>query len=241
MNNIIITDFEGPLDLLLYLIKTNDLDIYNIKIEEITNQYLAYLKTMESLNLDIASEYLTMATELILIKSISLLPTPPVLEVEEPITELKDLQDRLIEYQKYKEVTVKLQASEATRKQYISKLPALLSEYTDGFVKCSGEGADISLLTNAFSDLLERLNDRTPLETKITVKELTIAERRSYIKSQLKINKRLSFEELFSEKSRQQIVITFLTILEMYKKQEIKLIQTHNFDKIFIEAGEHSE
>lgn len=239
MHNVIITDFEGPLDLLLYLIKTNDLDIYNIKIQAITDQYLNYLQTMESLNLNVASEYLTMATELILLKSISLLPLPPKIEIEEPNTELKDLQNRLIEYQKYKEVTIKLQEQEATRKQYISKLPALLADYTDGFVRCSPEGSDISLLTNAFQAFLTRMEAKAPLETKITVKELTISERRNFIKNQLKNNRRLAFEQLFINKTRQQIVITFLTILEMYKKQEIKLFQDYNFDSIFIETGEH--
>jgi len=242
MNHIIISDFEGPLDLLLHLIKVNDIDINNIKIEEITACYLDYLKSMQELDLNIASEYLVMATELMVIKSASLLPNQDAEEVDELVEEssLKDLQTRLIEYQAYKDASTKLGEKEQLRKKYISKLPSLVSDYTEEADVFTNEGADISLLADAFSTFLERAAQRAPLDTTVTKQELSVNERRLVILEQLKDGKRVTFNQLFEEGSKSYLIITFITLLEMYKKSEINIIQDNNFGTIHIEKGNES-
>lgn len=237
MDKVIINDFEGPLDLLLHLIKTSEMEIQDIKIEEITNQYLQFLRAMEEMNLDVASEYLEMATELMLIKSRSLLPriTEAVTD-ETEIFDLKGLQNRLIEYQAYKEVTSVLKEQEETRKRYLSKLPDLLTEYTDGEVTYTHTNGDINDLLNAFNDFLQRVEEAKPLDTKIQYKELSISDRRTSILNKLKNGNKLRFDELFEFKDKTYIVITFLAILEMYKHNELNIVQEHNFDTIVIEG-----
>jgi len=239
MNHIIITDFEGPLDLLLHLIKVNDIDINDIKIEEITRAYLEYLKSMQELDLNIASEYLTMATELMVIKSASLLPAEVAEETDELVEEstLKDLQTRLIEYQAYKDASTKLGKKELDRKKFISKLPSLVSEYTEEPHVFMNEGADINLLTEAFNAFLERAEERAPLDTTVTKQELSVNERRLIILDKLKTNNKITFNELFEAGSKSYLIVTFLTVLEMYKKSEIEIIQDNNFGTIHIEKG----
>lgn len=237
MDKVIINDFEGPLDLLLHLIKTNEMEINDIEIELITNQYLHFLRAMEKLNLDIASEYIEMATELMLLKSRSLLPRLNEIQVEEDeIFDLKGLQNRLIQYQAYKEVTSVLKENEATRKQYLSKLPDLLSEYTDQEVTFTHQNGDISDLMNAFDNFLKRVNESKPLDTKIEYKELNVGDRRVSILKKLKKGAQLRFDELFEFHNKTYIVVTFLAILEMYKHNELNIVQKHNFDTILIEG-----
>ena len=127
-----INEFEGPLDLLLHLIKENKMDIMNIEIEKITDQYMSYLTSQERLNLEIASEYLVLAYELIEINSKLLLPntknTDEALDEEDPRTELVN---RLLEYQNYKEITKMLQEREELRKEIYTKAPENVKNYVD--------------------------------------------------------------------------------------------------------------
>ena len=118
---VMINEFEGPMDLLLHLIKKDDIDIFDIKIEEITNQYLSYLHAMKELDLDIASEYLIMAAELIEMKSSQLLPVDKSDEDEFEEDPRERLIKRLIEYKRYKEVTSSFRNLEEERKQYYTK------------------------------------------------------------------------------------------------------------------------
>ena len=124
-----IDKFSGPLDLLLHLIKQSNIDIYDIKIEEITNQYLDYIKKMEELNLNIASSYLVMAAELIEMKASMLLPKPEIAEDEYEEDPKERLIKRLIEYQNYKEITTKFHELELDRQQYYTKQSSDISEY----------------------------------------------------------------------------------------------------------------
>ncbi len=235
MNKFLIGDFEGPLDLLLHLIKQSKMDITDIKIVEITEQYLNFLKEMEEMNLDIASEYLVAAAELIEMKSRYLLPKPPKEETDEfegnPEEELKR---RLLEYQKYKESVSSFKELEENRSNYYTKAPEKREVYTTKKLE-NTENLTAYDLLNALSKLLERKEYTKPLNTKITKKELSVHDRVVKIRNILKKEKRVEFLSLFEELTRPYIVVTFLGILEMAKNQEIILKQDTNFGTILLE------
>ena len=227
--------FEGPLDLLLHLIKESKLEIWEIKIVDIADQYLNYIKSMEKLNLDIASEYLVMASELMEIKSKLLLPRTKLEDEEEEENPEEKLIQRLIEYQKYKDMTKEFKEMEEKRHEFYTKSPESLKEYApEGTII----NTDLSLddLMKAFQKFLERKELEKPLETTVTKKEITVEERRKAIKDILKVKKKVNFFELFDVMTKEYIVVTFLTVLEMAKKQELVIYQENNFDNIICEV-----
>lgn len=228
-----IDKFEGPLDLLLHLIKQDNIDIYDISINDITKQYMDYIESMEKMNLNIASEYLIMAAELMEIKSSSLLPNNDKLEDDYEEDRREQLINRLIEYQKYKEMTPKFHELEENRRMFYTKDPTNLNEYRT--VNEDNKG-DIDLLISAFENFLKRKEDEKPVNTKITKKEYSITERSNEIMSILKKEKKVSFEKLFSVRTRPYIVVTFLAILNMARKNEIIINQDSNFENIVIES-----
>ena len=231
-----INEFEGPLDLLLHLIKENKMDIMNIEIEKITEQYISYLNEREKLNLEIASEYLVMASELIELKSKLLLPNQKTeLEEDEEIDPREDLVNRLLEYQAYKEITKVLKEKEELRKDIYTKSPENVKKYIDEDTKLS---SDITLddLIDAFKKYLERKKENKPLKTKVTTNEISVSSRCLEIKSILKKKTKVSFFELFPVLNKEYIVATFLAILEMAKNKEIKITQNRSFDDIICEV-----
>lgn len=235
---IMIDEFEGPMDLLLHLIKKENIDIIDISIEAITKQYLDYIEQMENLNLDIASEYLIMAAELLEIKSSKLLPKKNDEEEEEDLE--ANFINRLIEYKQYKEVTEQFKELEETRKEIYTKIPDSLNQYKEDSKIDLGD-TTIDDLVNAFSKFLNRKEMEKPLNTKITAKEYNIDERSYEIKKILKKNKRMNFRELFDVYRRDYVVITFLSILSMAKKQEIDIKQDNNFKDIYISLKEDKD
>ncbi|MBR4830833.1 MAG: segregation/condensation protein A [Bacilli bacterium] len=235
--NFIINDFEGPLDLLLHLIKTSKMDIYDIKIEEITKQYVDFINKMQELNLDVASEYLVMASELTLIKSKMLLPRNNEEEEEEDPRE--NLVNRLVEYQRYKDMIDEFKSLERDRKDIFTKDPMNLYEYSDP-IKNDG---DITLenLVDALNKFLQRKEDEKPLETKIARKEILVTDRTNEIRSLLKKKKKISFFDLFEIRTKEYVVVTFLSILEMAKEGEITITQENNFNNITVNYKEGEE
>lgn len=225
-----INEFEGPLDLLLHLIKKSNIDIYDISLEEITNQYMDYIHKMEELNLDIASEYLVMASDLLEYKSRSLLPKKEEEKDEEDPKE--ELIKKLVDYKKYKEITETFKELENVRSEVYTKIPSDISEYEEK-VNNVGELSKEDLL-NAFKKFMDRKKFEKPLNTKITTKELSVSDRIIKIRELLKDKKELSFESLFDRYDKDYIVVTFLSVLEMSKNSEIKIIQENNFDNIII-------
>ena len=221
------------MDLLLHLVKENNIDIIELNIESITEQYLKYIKEAEELNLDIASEYLTLAAELIEIKSISLLPKKVVLEDEYEEDPREKLIQRLIEYQKYKEVTETFKVLEEERKHFYSKSPSNLKDFKEDTEINYGD-LSLDVLMQAFQKFLERKQDEKPLNTKITKKEYSVSARSKEIKDVLKIKKKVEFEELFEIVTKDYVVVTFLSILSMAKKGELDITQEDNFSKIII-------
>lgn len=228
---IMIDEFEGPMDLLLHLIKKDNIDIIDISIEKITKQYLDYIEEMENLNLDIASEYLIMAAELLEIKSSKLLPKQENDEVEEDLE--ANFINRLIEYKQYKEITQQFKELEENRKGVYTKIPDSLNEYKQNSTIDLGD-TTIADLISAMNNFLSRKELEKPLNTKITTKEYNIDERSYEIRKILKKNKKMNFKELFDVYRKDYIVVTFLAILSMAKKQEIEIKQDNNFGNIII-------
>lgn len=230
---VMINEFEGPLDLLLHLIKENNIDIYEIKIEEITKQYLDYIKAMKDLNLSIASEYLVMAAELLEMKSKMLLPRKKEEEKDEYEEDPREvLIERLLAYKKYKEVTSEFKDLELTRRLVITKEPENLSLYAKEEEKDDNLGVDD--LINAFNELMKRKELDKPLATKITKKELSITDKVKSIRNILKTKKIVRFEELFESSTKEEIIVSFLSVLEMVRKNEIILKQDNNFNTITV-------
>ncbi|MEF2690356.1 MAG: segregation/condensation protein A [Bacilli bacterium] len=227
-----IDEFSGPLDLLLHLIKKDNLDIYDISLEKITNEYLEYIKKMEEMNLDIASEYLVMASELIEYKSRSLLRQKDEEEIEQDPKE--ELIKRLVDYKKYKEVTETFRNLENLRSDIYTKTPSNISEY-DESLKNDGL-VSVDDLMEAFKKFLSRKEYEKPLNTKVTTKELSVSDRIIRIRDILKNKKEVNFIELFDEFSKKYVVVTFLSILEMSKNNEIVIMQENNFENIIIKG-----
>lgn len=231
-----INEFEGPLDLLLHLVKESNIDIYDININEITTQYLDYIHKMEELNIDVASVYLVMAATLMEIKSKSLLPNnnETIENTDEEEVSREQLIQKLIDYQKYKEITKDFKELELNRKTIYTKAPSNLNEMLDTkFVNDTDTTVDD--LLKAFTSFLERKNMEKPVVTKVTSKEYSVRKRKNDIKSYLKTKGKAEFNELFTTYSKSFIVVTFLSILELAKEDEILLAQEANFDKIYIE------
>lgn len=234
---ITIENFDGPLDLLLHLIKENDIDIYDIKIEEITKQYLDYIQAMKNLNLSVASEYLVMASELIEMKSRMLLPKhkePSSDEYEEDPREV--LIERLLAYKKYKEITSEFKNLEMTRRLIITKEPENLSFYAKEAEK--SDNISINDLLEAFNAIMERKKLDVPIKTKITKRELSLSDKIISIKNLLYNKKSINFEELFEVPTKEEVIVSFLSILEMIKKDEIIVKQDNNFNTIVISLKE---
>ena len=225
--------FEGPLDLLLYLIKKNEIDIYNIPVALITEQYLQYLKIIKSLNLDMAGEYLVMASTLIHIKSKLLLPVP-----EEPTEEEADEDPRaelvrqLLEYQSFKDAAVDLEKRPLLERDVFTRAASITEEMEEA---ADSEDAlmEVSIfeLIEAFHRLVSRIDKKDLLE--IDMEKISIADIINDVMERLNREKNLTFEELLGEKiDRRRIIYTFLAILELIKLKMVKAYQTSAFGVI---------
>ena len=231
-----IDEVEGPLDLLLHRIKQSNINIQDIDISVITAQYLDYINKMDELNINVAASYLVMATELMEIKSKSLLPRTEEESTEEDDEEVSKerLINKLIEYQKYKDMTSTFKELEVERQKIYIKSPEKISNYIDNTITNDGD-TSIDDLVNAFKGFLERLDREKPITTKITNKEYSVKSRKQGLRKLLKEHPRVKFTELFEETNTPYIVVTFLSILEMTKEKEIVLRQDGNFKDIIIE------
>ena len=232
MYEIKINEFEGPLDLLLHLIKKDNISIYDISIDRITKQYLEYIEAMEELNLDIASEYLVMAAELIEIKSSSLLPKSDIEDDQYEEDPKEQLINRLLEYEKYKNMTNTFKELEEYRSEIHTRVPDNLLEFKED--KEIDYGIDLNDLINAMAKFLEQKELEKPLNTKITNKEYSITKRSYEIRNILKKKKKVNFKELFDVFTKEYVVVTFLSILSMSRNSEITIEQENNFKDIII-------
>ena len=225
--------FEGPLDLLLYLIKKNEIDIYNIPVALITEQYLQYLKMIKSLNLDLAGEYLVMAATLIHIKSRMLLPEPeePEEEEEDPRAELVR---QLLEYQAFKEAAANLSQRPILERDVFTRA-AFLPEEIEKLPPGEEDLIEVSIfeLIEAFHRLVSRIDRKELLE--IDLEKMSVTDIINDILERLSNEKNLTFEELLGEgKERWRIIYTFLALLELIKLKMVKAYQTSAFGVIRI-------
>jgi segregation and condensation protein A len=220
--------FEGPLDLLLYLIKKDEIDIYDIPISHITEQYLAYLELMQELDIAVAGDFLVMASTLIYIKSKMLLPPEPKVGGEEDLSEdpRAELVERLLEYQKFKSASQML----------YSRGEIESACYTRGPIETDSSNPEVSAtvfdLLRVFREILKRAEAKIELE--IARDEITVAEKLAQIQALLEECERINVRELFEMSgSKRELIITFLALLELVKGWKIYLIQSELFGDIF--------
>jgi segregation and condensation protein A len=229
--------FEGPLDLLLHLIKRDEIDIYDIPIAHITQQYLRYLELMRQLDLEVAGDFLVMAATLMRIKSKMLLPLPAVGEEEVPGDPREELVQRLVEYRQFKEAASTLKDREAERRLVFER----------GMLPGEDDAGPLPLARVSLFDLLDALNhvlSRVPEPTSYEIEAETFAveDKMELLTATLRRRGRLSFEELLAGcRSRSEMVVTFIALLELIKLGAALVVQHATFGDITIVAGEPGE
>ncbi len=226
--------FEGPLDLLLHLIKKNEVSVTDIPIAAITEQYLATLELMHTLNLDVAGEFLVMAATLIHIKSRELLPAHDgdEAEEEEGVDPRADLIRRLLEYQRYKDAAAELEQRELLTRDVFTR-PAAPAEEAG-----AREFREISVFE--LLGALKRVIDRLPKDIvhEVTLEKITVREKMTLLLDRLRGEPRITFDSLFSEvKSRLEVIVTFLAMLELVKVRALRVFQDRSGGEIVIEAA----
>jgi len=228
--------FEGPLDLLLYLIKKEEVDIYDISIERITGQYLEYLDAFKMLDIEIAGEFVVMAANLIYIKSRSLLPVnqqPPEEETEQDDPRW-DLIRQLVEYKKFKDAAARLQDRELLRESLFGRLPEK-PEFEDEGIRMLGDVGIFDLI-NAFQKVLKRLDDKKEDLREIFEENFTVSDKIEFILDFLEKAPSVRFTALFAEAaSRTEIVVTFLALLELIRLKQLRVLQEQSLGEIVIE------
>lgn len=221
--------FEGPLDLLLHLIKDLKVDIFDIPINLVTDQYLAYIHTYEALSLDVASEYLVMAATLLEIKTQMMLPKTPTEAVEEEDDPRDSLVEQLLAFQQYQEVSHILADKQAERSLEYTKQPSDLSAYQEK-IPMTGRQLTPDDLYRAIQKMAFRLKNQQPIQTTITGETYSVGTamadiRQAFVEADRDV---LMFQEavfLGKVQSRSQIISMFLAILELVKSNELYLYQ----------------
>ena len=227
--------FEGPLDLLLYLIKRDEIDIYDISIERITRQYLEYLQAFKELKIDIAGEFIVMAANLIYLKSRSLLPLdqqPPEEDADEDDPRW-DLIRQLIEYKKFKEAAAQLHDRELERERIFSR-DGSSAPLSDAPLPLHEVG--IFQLIHAFQEVIKRVEARENLG-EIFTERFSVSDKIEKILQTVSSGKPIRFSELFGQiASRVEIVVTFLALLELIRLNQVRALQRKMFEEIEIAA-----
>ena len=226
-------NFEGPLDLLLFLVRKNEVDIQDIPILNITSQYMEYIEIMKTMNLDIAGEFLVMAATLMHIKSRSLLPKSEDDEEDEAMQSLDELKKQLLEYQQYREAAQALKEQNILEKDVFTRTTFVEPENKEEG-KMLGEAGLFDLLA-ALKQVIKRASDNGSV-MEVSVEKLSVNDRMNDI-LQLIEGKTdgLLFENLFVEDSTKlEIITTFLALLELMKHQALKIFQNDNFSSIYI-------
>jgi len=239
--NVSLDVFEGPLDLLLHLINKLEIDIYDIPIKEITEQYLDYIRAMQLLKLDVAGEYLVMAATLMSIKSQLLLPRNESWEEESEVFDVNEdslerLQERLLDYRKIKYASTKLSESREEREVYYSRNQADLTQYQQSIPLKEGE-LDIRHLLDAFSDMMKRKEWLEPTPTTVDMEEVTVTQKINWLKETIfNSNRTVLFSHLVNRPSKKDVVLTFLAVLELIKENKLSIKQSESFGEIELKA-----
>ena len=237
--NIKIKNFEGPLDLLLHLVSQYEMDIFEVPLVPVIEQYLIYIQTMKELELEVAGEYMLMASQLMLIKSRRLLPTVTETFIEDTEQLEYDLLAQIDEYRKYKMLSQDLDELHQERSHFYSK--AKTEIITDETVLLQDKSAlDLFL---AFTKILELKRQHFQDEnTKIAVEKFTIADKILELSTRFTEQKICKFSDLFSSSTnKDELVTTFMALLELIKNQQISFSQGELFGEIILERKETSE
>ena len=231
--NVQLDIYEGPLDLLLHLIKKNEIDIADIPIAVITEQYLATLELMESLNLDVAGEYLVMAGTLVHVKSRMLLPPEEGEEEEDEEGDPREeLVRKLMECQRYKEAGQDLESREVLNRDVFNRR----SEEAQEGDAVQFEQVTVFDLLSAFQKVLERFPGES-VHT-VTLERISVREKMSLLLDRLRGSSKWVFQSLFEEAvSRMEVIVTFLALLELIKMRAVKVVQEERMGPIHIEAA----
>lgn len=246
MPKVKVANFEGPFDLLLHLIKKNEMDIYNVEIYKITNQYLKYLDEMKIMDLEITSEFIVVAATLIEIKSKKLLPNIKVSEENEEDIE-KNLMERLIEYKKIKGAALFFREKYINSGDIYTKKPEIIEE-----IKSDKKEEDIFKnitlldLYNIYNKLIENFlmkqNKENIIQRKIYIDKYKIEDKMDELLRNIQNERIVKFRDIISESEcKLEAVVTFLALLELIKLRMIKAYQNDNFDDILIERRRSDE
>ncbi|MDI9570213.1 MAG: segregation/condensation protein A [Pseudomonadota bacterium] len=232
--------FEGPLDLLLHLIKKNELDIYDIPIALITRQYLEYLEALKALNLDLAGEYLVLAATLVHIKSKMLLPETTDEGEEEPDPR-RELVEQLLEYQAFKKASQSLQTRELLDRDVFARGGAAV---TEALPQATPQRVEVGLfeLVDAFRQALGRLSP--PERIEIDLDRTSLADRINAIMERLRRHRSLTFAELIEERPERRLIVhTFIALLELVRQRLIRIFQEGSFGtiRVFLAVEEEHE
>lgn len=227
--------FQGPLDLLLFLIKKNKIDIYDIPIAEIIRQYLEYIQLMRQLDLKVAGEFILMAATLIRIKARMLLPVAEGVEEEEDPRE--ELVQQLLEYKRFKEIATSLSSKEEEQRKLY---PRSYFDFDSGEISPNpAKGVSLFDLLWAFREVLKRLPEVKPYE--VEPASITVEEQIDFVLSFLATREKVSFFELVSRiEKRVVMIVTFVAILELIRTGRIKVRQSRPFEEIWILRGNGS-
>ncbi len=241
--HVTVDQFTGPLDLLLHLIKEHDMDLLDLDVAAVCDQYLAYIQTMDPSLLEAVSEYLVMAAWLIEMKSKLLLPKPEIDEEDDYEAERKRMIERLIEKNRINGILEAFEASYDKRQTMHSKIPSALEEYLPSGEETIPEGMEVYDLIKAMQRVMQRRALLQPLESKIARVEISIDERTEQIRNYFlrHKDKTVDFEDLFDEGDRYFAIVTFLSILVLVKNSELLITQSGNFEKIYLKGTSYGQ
>ncbi|KEI07078.1 segregation/condensation protein A [Clostridium botulinum] len=245
--NIKIENFEGPFDLLLHLIKKNEMDIYNIRIYEITTQYLNYLNSMKELDLEVTSEFIVIAATLLEIKSKMLLPKQETEENEEDEEDpRKELINKLLEYKKFKQIANFLKEREENMGFMYSKKPEIIEDIPKDDNNDILKGLTILKLFNIYNDLINtyknKMNTENVIQREIPLDKFKIEDKMIKISESLSSGETIKFSKLIGTcETKIEAIVTFLALLELIKLRLVAVAQEGNFREIYLEGIKQNE
>lgn len=237
-NKVQLEIFEGPLDLLLYLVRKEEVDIYEVNLTKIATQFIEYIQLMKALDLDVAGEFMVMAATLMFIKSRELLPKDKQVEVEEEDEEDPrwDLIRQLVEYKKFKDAAGRLQEREFEQENIYARIPGKPEFALDA--PLHKPQVSIFELINAVSTILKRYSDAKGSNREVFEDPFSVSEKIEFVANLIKVRARIKFSELFSEAaSRPEVICTFLALLELIRLKQLRIEQPEPFAEIEISAA----
>ncbi len=234
MYRVQIQDFEGPLDLLLFFIRRDELDIHDIPISKIADEYLSYVRVLEQIDLDSVGDFIYMSAQLINIKARMLLPRPETDDEGEPIDPRRELVNRLLNYMKYKEAAESLNSRYEKRGEYFTR--NFPEQEKDEIVGRQGVELQVSVfsLITALQRVLTEVPETPPLYP-VFRNQYSVETQREYVLEHLAMKERVSFADLIQGRPKHFVIITFLVLLEMAQQKQVLLMVNPDASDFFLE------